>query len=99
MEYSPAPLVLVRVATADAVLVAVTVAPVTIAPLGSVTVPRTVPVTVCPIPCRVRRQKERRIMGNPKRFIGLSFLITIVKKVGASQDQASCDRFPDIGDG
>jgi hypothetical protein len=69
MEYSPVPLVLVTVATEDAVLVAVTVAPDTIAPLGSVIVPRIVPVTVWAIPCRTDRQRESRIMGNPKRFI------------------------------
>ena len=47
MEYSPAGFVLVAVGTAVATLVAVTVAPATMAPEESVTMPRMAPVTVC----------------------------------------------------
>src|SRR5215469_16187472 len=48
MVYAPVPLVCVVVATPVAVFWAVTVAPTTTAPLGSVTTPVIDPVTVCP---------------------------------------------------
>jgi hypothetical protein len=47
MEYSPAGFVFVAVGTPVATLVAVTVAPATMAPEESVTMPRMAPVTVC----------------------------------------------------
>src|ERR1700733_13807804 len=71
MEYSPAGFVLVAVGTAVATLVAVTVAPATMAPEESVTMPRMAPVTVCAKP---GQWGKKRISTHANDF-EISFII------------------------
>jgi hypothetical protein len=57
------------------------------------------PVTVWAVPCRAGRQRSSRRMGNPKRFIGLSFLVTILKKVVVRLAMSDVNSLSEIGDG
>src|SRR5580698_7287961 len=76
MEYSPAGFVLVEVGTPVATLLTVTVAPATMAPEESVTMPRVAPVTVC---AKAEQWGRKRTSAHASDF-EISFIIASVER-------------------